>query len=299
MSRKAMPPVLVDQPTSSTALRPKHTSAKMTDEGQPHETQTAANITVLIINPNSTPSITDALKGLLANLIHPGLSLAFFTAPHSAPPSIDDEATSALSTSETLPTLLPLLSQSHEDVDAPQPQPPHRDCDRKHDAYLIACYSPHPLTDILRAHTSAPVLNIFEASIIQAKAMGRPFGIVTTGRYWEYVLTKGVQDFLDRSDTRVEGDAAEYRFVGVRSTGLSAVELHSTSKEEVDTRIAQATAGLVCDGAEVVLLGCAGMSGMEDAVVEGARSKGKDVVIIDGVKAGVILLEGSVKAGSR
>ena len=92
------------------------------------------------------------------------------------------------------------------------------------------------------------------------------------------------------------GGAGIGGFVGVRSTGLNASELHATPKEEVDRRIAQAGAQLVRDGADVVILGCAGMSGMEEAVREGARTQGKDIEIVDGVRAGVVFLEGLVKA---
>ena len=59
----------------------------------------------------------------------------------------------------------------------------------------------------------------------------------------------------------------------------------------------EASAGLVRDGAEVVLLGCAGMSGMDEAVMRGARTEGKNVCIVDGVRAGVELLEGWGRAG--
>jgi len=85
-------------------------------------------------------------------------------------------------------------------------------------------------------------------------------------------------------------------FVGVHSTGLSAIELHSVPREEVHRRIAQASADLVENGARVILLGCAGMSGMEEAVRAEAQSRGIEVIVIDGVRAGVVLLEGLVKA---
>jgi Asp/Glu/hydantoin racemase len=52
-------------------------------------------ISLLVINPNSSASMTD---GLLQNLVPPpGVTLAFYTAPASAPPSINDATTGVLS----------------------------------------------------------------------------------------------------------------------------------------------------------------------------------------------------------
>lgn len=239
-------------------------------------------ISILVINPNSSTSITAGLEHLLSDLVHPYLSLEFYTAPASAPPSINDEATTALSTSETLPDLLQRLS---------------KDTQRSlFSAYLIACYSDHPLTSALRREVDVPVLNIFQASVLYAKLLVLPFGIVTTGSYWEPVLERATKRFLLGNDSEVEGGPNPVGFMGVRSTGLSALELHSTPREEVNRRITEASADLIQNGARVILLGCAGMSGMEEAVRAGADMHEVKVKVIDGVRAGVVLLEGLVRS---
>ncbi|KAH8096799.1 Asp/Glu/hydantoin racemase [Cristinia sonorae] len=257
---------------------------------------TEEHLTILIINPNSSESITAGLRPLLANLTTQHVSLEFFTAPQDAPPSIDDEITSALSTSVTLTALRSVLRSDVERL------PPHR-----YSGYLVACFSPHPLTPRLRTETTVPVLNIFEAALLHAKALAVPFGIVTTGQYWEAVLENGAREFFcgkEGIEAAVgQGGAGERAcnlagFVGVRSTGLTAVQLHMMKEEEVGHKIAEASAYLVERGAEAIVLGCAGMSGMEKAVRAGAQRHQRDVRIIDGVRAGVVLLEGLVKAGS-
>ena len=258
----------------------------------------ARTTTILIINPNSSQSITDGLKPRLADLTSSYLSLSYYTAPQEAPPSIDDEATSALSTSVTLPLLQPMLTtQSSEATEGDSRA-------SRYSAYLIACFSPHPLTPALRSRTTAPVLNIFEAALLHARALAVPYGIVTTGQYWEAVLEDGAKEFFLQKGHMLmdnEGGATATHemhvagFVGVRSTGLSAIELHLTEREEVDRRIADASAELVREGAKTIILGCAGMSGMEDAIRSGAQRYGREVRIIDGVRAGVVLLEGLVK----
>jgi Asp/Glu/hydantoin racemase len=151
----------------------------------------------------------------------------------------------------------------------------------------------------------APVIGIFEASISTAMSLLPPpwsgnikkFGIVTTGKYWEETLTHGVLDFLG-----CDNHASCKRFKGVESTGLSAAELHTSPPSEVRYRMIQATKRLVKDrDVSVICLGCAGMAGM-DAIVQEAcveelgDEEAQQVHIIDGVKAGIALVEGLVRA---
>lgn len=248
-----------------------------------------SKISVLVINPNSSESMTYAVKNISSDLLHSNLSLDFYTAPPDAPPSINCQETSDLSADVTMRSLLPFLDPSYS-------SPEDADLHHPYSAYLVSCYSLHPLTNMLREKTDRPVLNIFEASLLHAKALALPFGIVTTGKYWEAVFTNGVRDYFTGGvDVEYDGGVVK-DFIGVQTTGLTAIELHTTPKEEVDRRIVEASASLVREGAQVILLGCAGMSGMEEAVRLGAQKEGKSVRVIDGVRAGIVLLEGLIRA---
>jgi Asp/Glu/hydantoin racemase len=224
--------------------------------------------------------MTDALPPLLEDFTNAQVNIDFYTAPATAPPSINDEETTRLSTEKTLPGVMQYIARRGQ-----EPQHP------PYSAYLVACYSAHPITPILRTSLASPVINIFEASVIKARSLGRPFGIVTTGQYWESALGDAVPSIAigaeGQSDPKL---GSQDNFVGVRSTGLTASELHSTPRDEVHRRIVQASASLVKEGAELILLGCCAMSGMDEAVVAGGRAEGKDVEIIDGVRVGVELL---------
>ncbi|KAI0669577.1 Asp/Glu/hydantoin racemase [Trametes maxima] len=234
-------------------------------------------VSILIINPNSSQTMTAALEPILADLLHPGLSLHYHTGPTDlAPPSVNDTTTSVLSAAHTFETLLPILSGDGRRGG--------------HDAYLVACFSDHPLVGMLREHTSKPALGIFEASIMQALALGKPFGIVTTGQYWEAALTAGVQRIFGSANM---GGA----FTGVQSTGLTARELHETEGNVVAERIGEATSRAVASGARTIIMGCAGMSGMEEAVRAGRNRV--DIRIIDAVRSGVTVLEGLVRAQGK
>jgi Asp/Glu/hydantoin racemase len=143
-------------------------------------------------------------------------------------------------------------------------------------------------------------VGILEASICAALLLlepGEHWGIVSTGKAWEKLLGDGVRTFLGY-DSKASGD-----FAGVATTGLTATELHDRPADEVDERIVAATRALVRRTSErrvgVVCLGCAGMVGMEKTVrracVEELGERiGKKVRIVDGVKAGLGMLEGLI-----
>ena len=226
----------------------------------------------------------------------PQTTHTYFTSPTGpgSIPSINDEADGLASANFCLPHLLPLLSD--------------------HDGFLVACYSPHPLVNMLKAHTSRPVLGIMEASISLAlnilpapasttkdsELRSARFSIVSTGKVWEEILGDAVPAFL--------GTGGSKKFVGVETTGLSAGQLHELPAEEVRVKMRDAAKRLVLRGADgkgvvgAVVLGCAGMSGLGEAVREGAveaigRIEGGKVKVVDAVVAGVALLEGILRAG--
>ncbi len=169
---------------------------------------------------------------------------------------------------------------------------------------MIACYSKHPLVPQLKtqkviAAKGRPIITgIFEASIatsLQIIAPYERFGIVSTGKVWEQILTEAVANFLG------SGTETSSRFAGVETTGLNATELHDAQPEEVRTRMKEATKRLIRKGdVGAVCLGCAGMAGMnkmvKEAVIEElGEDKGSSVRVVDGVQAGVTWLEGAIR----
>ncbi|KAI9767748.1 MAG: hypothetical protein M1840_005429 [Geoglossum simile] len=165
-----------------------------------------------------------------------------------------------------------------------------------HDGFLVACYSHHPLVRQLKSHTKKPVIGIFESSITLAlhllRREGEKFGIVTTGLVWESLLSVGVNEAFGFGS-----GSSMTHFAGVESTGLNATDLHESPADEVRRRMMDATIRLLNKDAKVICLGCAGMAGMDrivrDACVqELGEEKGQEVRVVDGVKSGLILLEG-------
>lgn len=187
---------------------------------------------------------------------------------------------------------------------------------------LIACYSAHPLVPRLAArHPDLCVTGILEASITATLPLLSPsedrgggggvggggggggWAIVTTGQFWEAHLGDAARAYLGQSS-----DAPNARFRGVFTTGLTAGDFHGggVSPETIRARLAEATRRLLraAPPVDCVVMGCAGMAGLEDiiraaAVDEYGPERARGVYVVDGVQAGIGVLEQMVNNRSR
>ncbi|BCR86465.1 aspartate/glutamate racemase family protein [Aspergillus chevalieri] len=277
---------------------------------------------ILVINPNTSTSMTEALKPILESLRYSDIHFDYFTAPSTESVTLDQRTIHGISSinsgEDSVASALhcrlfvePLVS--------------------KYDGFLVACYSAHPLVGMLKeaiqkyeeTQPTGPrkyVTGIFEASIVTSLSLissfqmiGEPglhkaqapdtFGIVSTGNTWETELSYAVKDMLISSGSDIK--ASNMRFAGVATTGLTAVELHTTPPEEVRRRISDATERLLQGTSapvSAICMGCAGMAGMDEAVREGCvkaygKQQGNRVRIVDGVVAGAGMLVTACKAG--
>ncbi|KAK9332963.1 Asp/Glu/hydantoin racemase [Lipomyces starkeyi] len=217
---------------------------------------------ILVINPNSSCSVSDTLKEILRPPTE--FHYDYFTGPEGGPLQIDSVTTEITSAANCLPALIPLLD--------------------KYEGFLVACYSDHPLVHCLKEQTSKPVLGIFQASVLHSIALGGKFAIVTTVKIWEVLLNDAVRALL----------GSETLFAGTFSTGLGVLELHDASADVVSQRIGDAAIKAVANGASVICLGCAGMAGMEEAIT---KAVGHKIRVVDGVVAGVEILVGLIRSG--
>ncbi|KAK9322231.1 Asp/Glu/hydantoin racemase [Lipomyces orientalis] len=219
---------------------------------------------VLVINPNSSSSVSDTLEEVLVPPAE--FSYDYFTGPPGGPLQIDSVTTEITSAANCLPAIVPLLD--------------------KYDGFLVACYSDHPLVHCLKEQTTKPVVGIFQASVLHSLALGGKFAIVTTVKIWEVLLNEAVRAFL----------GSETVFAGTFSTGLGVLELHDASADVVSQRIGEAALRAVQNGATVICLGCAGMAGMEEAI---SNAVGDKIRVVDGVVAGVEILVGLIRSGHK
>ncbi len=115
------------------------------------------------------------------------------------------------------------------------------------DAYVIACFS-DPGVHSLRERTGRPVIGIAEAGMTAALSLGERFGVVA-------ILPSSVA----RQRRTVRAYGLSERYAASRSIGLGVPELADGER----TRDAMIRAGKRLrdeDGADVLILGCAGMA---------------------------------------
>ncbi len=151
--------------------------------------------------------------------------------------------------------------------------------DNSSDAFVIACYS-DPGLHVCREGTSRPVFGIAECGVLTALARASRFGVIAIGqrsiaRHMRYLRQMALLD----------------RLAGERPLEMSVAETASGDKTlqrmvEIGNRLKDE------DGAEAVVMGCAGMARhrrpLEDAL---------GIPVIDPTQAAVAMALGTVQVG--
>ncbi|PIA98168.1 N-carbamoyl-D-amino acid hydrolase [Cercospora beticola] len=227
-------------------------------------------IRILLINPNATPSMTASCVASVLPTLPPDVSVTPFTGPsNDAPTAIEGQVDAILSSAACFRSLIA--------------QP---DLIATHDAILVACYSAHPLINMLREEYDLPVIGIMESSLLISRTLGSKFGIVaTSGRsaiaHWSNVAHYNMTPYC----------------AGIESCDLGVLDLERLPRKEVMKILQNVSRKLTSQGAEVLCLGCAGMTEMKLALEEVVSQEG--VQVVDGVVAGVQHLIGIVRMGGK
>jgi allantoin racemase len=182
---------------------------------------------ILLINANTTASITDKLVGIANGIAPSGIVFEGATGRFGAR-YIASRAASAIA--------------AHAALDA------WAEHGAGVDAVLIGCFG-DPGLDALRELAPVPVLGLADAAA--AAAGGRRFGVVTGGAAWkpmleEFFATRGVGAQL----------------AGVRTVAPSGGEIARDPEGALALLAAACRASAEEDGAEVVILGGAGLAGL-------------------------------------
>ena len=216
---------------------------------------------ILFVNPNTTEDFTEKIATIASKYASTGTIVTTLTAKYG-PRSIESVYDELLSSMGTLEVVLSKIDEF--------------------DGFVIACYSDHPTVYALREITDKPVLGIAEASMLMACMLGHKFSVVTTNQEWEPLLWDAVRHY-----------GLADRCASVRSTGMPVLALESASPEETyQIILASSKVAIELDGAEVICLGCAGMTGMDKKL-----EKELGVPVIDGVVSALKLIEGMVGYG--
>jgi Asp/Glu/hydantoin racemase len=118
------------------------------------------------------------------------------------------------------------------------------------DAVVLACFG-DPGLAALKEVATVPVIGMAEASILQACALGRRFSIVTGGERWKPML----EEF-------VAAQGLSARLASVRTVAPTGADIARNPKAAMAVLAKGCRACVREDGAEVVILGGAGLAGL-------------------------------------
>jgi Asp/Glu/hydantoin racemase len=211
---------------------------------------------VLVVNPNSNETVTRSIDAALEPLrFENGPEIVCSTlaeGPHGIETQADVES-----------VVMPLRQLIERD--------------NASDAFVIACYS-DPGLHVCREGTSRPVFGIAECGVLTALARAGRFGVIAIGqrsipRHMRYLRQMALID----------------RLAGERPVGMSVAETASGQKTlarmiEVGRELKEE------DGAEAIVMGCAGMARhrvpLEDAL---------GIPVIDPTQAAVTMAVAAVQ----
>ena len=182
---------------------------------------------IVVLNPNSTEAVTEGIDTALEPLrLGGGPSIECATLAEG-PPGVE---TDAHVTAVAAP-IARFVASREDDTDA----------------FIIACFSDPGLAEARRA-TRRPVLGMAACGVFTATALGSRFGVISI---LEQVIPRHLRyyDALG-AGSRLAGDRA----VGIGVTGLA------DESRTLDRLMATGNALRDEDGADVLVLGCAGMA---------------------------------------
>jgi allantoin racemase len=214
---------------------------------------------ILVINPNSTVSVTQAIDDAMTPLRIPsGPEIACLTLDEG-PPGVESQTDS-----DGVIHPLCRMIRDHE-ADAA--------------AFVIACFSDPGLFSAREA-TAKPVLGIAECGILTALTLGHRFGVISilagsVPRHLRYIGAMGLGQ-------RLAGDLP----VGLGVTKLADARTALTRMIEVGRRLRDG------HGADVLVMGCAGMARYRSDLEEAVR-----LPVVEPTQAAVSTAIGRVRLG--
>lgn len=186
---------------------------------------------ILVINPNSSASVTAAIDAAVQPLRLPGGPAITVEGLSSGPPGIATQR-------DADSVVMPLVQWVTRD-DA--------------DAFVIACFSDPGLHAAREAAGGRPVMGIAEWGLVRALTLGERFGIIALS-----------QSSVRRQQRMVRQMGVDSRYAGSWPVQASAAD---TAGAAIRARLVAAGHELVRQrGADVVVLGCAGMAAHRRAI---------------------------------
>jgi allantoin racemase len=207
--------------------------------------------TALVINPNTSDRMTAEIEATAKRVFLPPWDCMVCCAP-AGPESLESWSDYHLASVAMLPLL-----EKHMDVDG----------------VVLACFG-DPGLYLLKENCSVPVVGIAEASMSLAVLLGARFGILT-----------GMRRAVELMDSMVRTYGMEARYAGTVALEMRVLDFDKDRSATLNV-LERASRQLREKGAEVLLLGCAGLT----AFVQDVQAK-VEMPVIDPVEAGCRMLQ--------
>jgi len=214
--------------------------------------------TIYVINPNSTVAVTAGIDRACAPLRLTGGPQIECLTLAEGPPGVQTQR-------DVDGVVAPLLRLVGE-------------LEPKAAAFVIACFS-DPGLHSARETTRKPVLGIMESGILTALTLGQRFGVIAI-----------LQGSIARHLRMINGMGLASRLAGERAVGLPVVELADEAKTA--HRMTEVGRALAADGANAIVMGCAGMAQYRERVEQAAG-----VPVVEPTQAAVSMAIGRVRLG--
>lgn len=215
-----------------------------------------------LINPNSTAAMTQTIAAAARAVATSGTEIDAETGEGS-PVSIEGYRDEAMA----VPAMLAAILAAEA---------------RGADAHIIACFD-DPGLAAAREVAKGPVIGICQAAVQVAMILAARFSVITT-------LPRSVPLIEDL----VLAYGAAHRCRKVRAVDMPVLALEADPRGARARLLAETRLAIAQDGAEAIVLGCAGMADLCDWLSDAAG-----IPVIDGVTAATRLAEALAGAGYR
>ena len=207
---------------------------------------------IMIINPNSSKEMTEAIQKIADDFSQGEFNVT--CKPTSGAPEFietyEDQVKSA-------PGMMQLLKEN----------------EGNYDAFIVACHC-DPNLDTMKEISTKPVVGIGEASMKIASMLGHRFSVISASLH---------------SIPNKEALIRKYHLQDVVASIIAPLD-ETKGYDDEESIIQAAKAAIEEDMAEVIVLGCAGMAGLDKRL-----QKKLGVPVLDGVVCALIIAAGLVR----
>jgi len=217
---------------------------------------------IKIINPNTTLEMTNAIDAAARKYKHPETEIVTVS-PKYGPPAIDNSYDEVMASINVVKEVEKGLKEGF-------------------DGFIIACFN-DPALQACRELSPVPVIGIAEAAMLLACTVAHKFSIVSMPKQG----LAAIEEILRRY-------GLSSRCASIRLIDLPVLEIKDNMYNLKRKLIVEMRKAMMEDGAEAIILGCAGLSGLDKEF-----EKKLGVPVIDGVVAAVKILEGLYEYGIK